>query len=79
MPTPNDAHINRCGKLTYASRRDATTALKALLSRQTQRTRRHLHSYACPDCGQWHLGHAAPRPRRGQDRGVGHGAAREEN
>jgi hypothetical protein len=47
-----------CGKIVYASQRDANTQISYVAGRKhrDRQRRRSMHAYRCRVCGQWHIG-----------------------
>lgn len=52
------------GKVRYASRKAAKTALRRLRGQGGARDD-HVHAYRCDWCDFWHLGHLSPLVFRG--------------
>lgn len=57
------------GKRPYPSPQAASRDARAVMSRKAGPASRaswcggKLETYKCGRCGQWHIGHAAPKPR----------------
>ena len=52
--------MTRCHKTRYANRREAQSAMRAILKRGRRHSKpdpKSLRIYQCPKCGGWHMTH----------------------
>jgi hypothetical protein len=60
------------GKQPYPSESAADAALRMAQRERVMRTCAGVQSYQCPFCGEWHLGHAHGKARKGRLRPLTH-------